>query len=332
MQTDSVFWHMLNANLHHQRIGFPLAIDTINWDNLRLFLAVARAQSAQEAARRLVIDHSTITRRLHRLEKELGARLFERTPAGHVLTTAGHRLLEHVERMESTMVSVGEDIGGESHSLTGQVRLGATEGFGSFFLAPHLSHFCDRHPAIEVELLIVPRFINLSQREADLAVNIERPQNIGQVCSKLTDYRLQLYASAAYLERHAPIRKVSDLLTHRFFGYVEELVFSPELRYLSSIVADALTPLRSTSVVAQFNAVREGRGMAVLPCFMAAPCSDLVPVLGNEISLTRTFWIAAPGDIRERARVRALWDFLREAVECNQPFLRGETRHWRSVD
>ena len=309
-----------------------MALERINWDNLRLFLAVARAQSAQEAARRLDIDHSTVTRRLHRLEKELGAQLFERTTVGHILTTAGHRLMEHVERMESTMVSVGEDIGGESHSLTGQVRLGATEGFGSFFLAPHLSHFCQRHPAIEVELLIVPRFINISQREADLAVNIERPQSTGQVCSKLTDYRLQLYASKSYLARHEPIRALRDLAAHRFFGYVEELVFSPELRYLSSMVPDAFTPLRSTSVVAQFNAVREGRGLAVLPCFMANPCSDLIPVLGDEISLLRTFWIAAQGDIRERARVRALWDFLREVVEGNQPFLLGQSSQWKSVD
>uniref|UniRef100_UPI00215A4DC2 LysR substrate-binding domain-containing protein n=1 Tax=Escherichia coli TaxID=562 RepID=UPI00215A4DC2 len=81
----------------------------------------------------------------------------------------------------------------------------------------------------------VPRFINLSQREADLAVNIERPQGSGQVCSRLTDYRLRLYASRSYLERHSPIRRLADLSAHRFFGYVEELVFSPALRYLVTI-------------------------------------------------------------------------------------------------
>lgn len=326
----SAFGHMLIANLHRIPL-IRMAADNINWDNLRLFLAVVRAQSAQEAARRMGVDHSTITRRLHRLEKELGAQLFERTPAGHLLTTAGQRLLEHVERMESTMVRVGEDIGGDSHMLTGHVRLGATEGFGSFFLAPHLSHFCDRHPAIEVELLIVPRFINLSQREADLAVNIERPQSSGQVCSKLTDYRLCLYASRHYLESHPPIRHPRDLAAHRFFGYVEELLFSPELRYLTSIVPDAPTPLRSTSVVAQYNAVREGRGLAVLPCFMAAQSTELVPVLANAIDLRRTFWLAAPADRRELARVRALRDYLREVVDCNQPFLLGLSPDWRTV-
>ncbi|MBS0468829.1 MAG: LysR family transcriptional regulator [Proteobacteria bacterium] len=308
-----------------------MAMERINWDNLRLFLAVVRAQSAQEAARRLEVDHSTITRRLHRLEKELGAQLFERTPAGHLLTHAGQRLLEHVERMESSMVRVGEDIGGDSHMLTGQVRLGATEGFGSFFLAPHLSHFCERHPGIQVELLIVPRFINLSQREADLAVNIERPQPSGQVCSKLTDYRLRLYASRRYLRECPPIRRLQDLAAHRLFGYVDELAFSQELRFLSAIVPDVPSSLRSTSVVAQFNAVREGRGLAVLPCFMAEPCQELVPVLSDALDLRRTFWIAAPADRRELARVRALWDYLRELVQCNQAFLLGDSPTWRRL-
>lgn len=304
----------------------------INWDNLRLFLAVVRAQSAQEAARRLDVDHSTVTRRLHRLEKELGTQLFERTPAGHVMTAAGHRLLEHVERIESTVALLDEDIGDDSQMLTGHVRLGATEGFGSFFLAPHLSHFCDRHPAITVELLVVPRFINLSQREADLAINIERPRSNTQIASKLSQYRLQLYASSRYLASRPCIHCVADLAEHRLFGYVDELSFSPELRYLDTIAHHAPTPLRSTSIVAQYNAVREGQGLAVLPCFLAAQCPDLVPVLPADIDIIRTFWIAAPSERRELARVRALWDYLREATQRNQAFLMGETRTMQRMD
>lgn len=304
----------------------------INWDNLRLFLAVVRSQSAQEAARRLNVDHSTVTRRLHRLEKELGTQLFERTSAGHVLTAAGHRLLDHVECIESTVALLDEDIGGDSQLLTGHVRLGATEGFGSFFLAPHLSHFCDRHPAISVELLVVPRFINLSQREADLAINIERPRGTSQVASQLTQYRLQLYACKRYLASHPHIRSVADLAEHRLFGYVEELSFSPELRYLEAIAPHAPTRLRSTSIVAQYSAVREGQGLAVLPCFLAAQCPDLVPVLPADIDILRTFWIAAPSERRELARVRALWDYLREAVQCNQAFLMGESATLRRID
>ena len=304
----------------------------INWDNLRLFLAVVRAPSAQEAARRLQVDHSTVTRRLHRLEKELGTQLFERTAAGHAMTAAGQRLLEHVERIEGHVALLDEDIGGDSQMLTGHVRLGATEGFGNFFLAPHLSHFCDRHPGISVELLVVPRFINLSQREADLAINIERPRSRSQVTSQLTQYRLQLYACQHYLARHPAITCVADLAAHRLFGYVEELSFSPELRYLETIAPHAATPLRSTSIVAQYSAVREGQGLAVLPCFLAAQCPELVPVLAADIDLIRTFWIAAPSERRELARVRALWDYLREATQRNQAFLMGEARTLQRLD
>jgi len=299
-------------------------IKHLNWDNLRLFLAVVRAHSAQEAARCLGLDHSTVTRRLHRLEAEWGARLFQRLSTGHALTPLGQRLLEHVERMESCMVQAGEEIGGDSHTLTGQVRLGATEGFGSFFLAPHLSRFAERHPGIEVELLIVPRLINLSQREADLAVTIERPQGNGQMCSRLTDYRLLLYASRSYLARHPPIRRVEDLVAHRFFGYVEELVFSPTLHYLQAIAPTAFVPLRSTSVVAQYFAVCEGQGLAVLPCFMAARNPDLLAVLPDEVNVLRTFWIAAPGGRGELARVRAVREYLREVVEGAQRVLLGQ--------
>lgn len=297
----------------------------INWDNLRLFLTVARAQSAQEASRQLEIDHSTLTRRLHRLEKEMATRLFDRTSLGHVLTPAGHRLLEHVERIESMLIMAEGEIGGDSHVLTGQVRLGATEGFGSFFLAPHLTHFCDRHPSISVELLAVPRFVNLSKREADVAINIERPQGSSHVVCKLSDYRLRLYASRKYLDGNPAIRSARDLASHRFIGYVEELSFSAELRYQHEIAPDAFLPLRSTSIVAQYMAARQGRGLAVLPCFLAVDAPDLVPLLVDEIDVIRTFWLAAPSERREIARVRVLWDYIRSATEANHEFLMGES-------
>lgn len=297
----------------------------INWDNLRIFLAVARSQSALEAASRLEMDHSTITRRLHRLEKEMGSKLFDRTTQGHVLTPAGHRLLESVERIEDNLAAVEAEIGGDSGLLTGQVRLGATEGFGSFFLAPQLAEFTTRHPAMSIDLLAVPRFVNLSKREADLAISIERPQSGAYVVCKLSDYRLQLYATRQYLDSHPTISTLSDLAEHRFIGYVDELAFSAELRYLGKLAPGAPVPLRCTSVVAQFHAARQGRGLAVLPCFMGNTCKELIPVLPGSAELIRSFWLIVPSERREIARVRALWDFLREAAEANREFLMGET-------
>ena len=297
----------------------------INWDNLRIFLAVARNQSASEASNHLEMDHSTITRRLHRLEKEIGSKLFDRTTQGHSLTPAGHRLLESVEHIENFLTTAESEIGGDNQVLTGQVRLGSTEGFGNFFLPPLLSEFTTRYPAMSIDLLAVPRFVNLSKREADLAISIERPQTGAYVVSKLSDYRLQLYATREYLINSPTISSLSDLPKHRFIGYVDELAFSAELRYLGELAPGATVPLRCTSIIAQFFAAQQGQGLAVLPCFIGNTCKELIPVLPGTAELIRTFWLIAPAERRELARVRAVWDFLRETEEANHDFLMGRT-------
>ncbi len=295
----------------------------INWDNFRIFLAVARNRSALEAAHQLAMDHSTVTRRLKQLEQDIGSQLFDRSPQGHLLTPVGHRLLESVVRIENTLAVIDSAIGGDNQVLTGQVRLGATEGFGSYFLAPYLADFCQRHPAINVDLLAVPRFVNLSKREADLAISIERPRTGSHVVCKLSDYRLQLYATRAYLDSHRPIRSLADLHEHRLIGYVDELAFSTELRYLDKLAPGAAVQLRSTSIVAQLQAARRGHALAVLPCFMGSTYPDLVAVLPGTASIVRTFWLFAPKEHRDIARMRALWDFLRETAQAQQPFLMG---------
>ncbi len=295
----------------------------INWDNLRIFLAVARSRSALESAGALRMDHSTITRRLKKLEQDIGSKLFDRSPQGHVLTPIGRRLLASVETIESTLSLVDSRIVGDNQVLTGHVRLGATEGFGSAFLAPHLADFCAEHPSINVDLLAVPRFVNLSKREADLAVSVERPRTGSYVVSKLSDYRLAVYGTPDYLARHPPIRQASDLPAHRFIGYVDEMTFSTEMRYLEKITPGAQVAFRSTSIVAQMNAVRQGHALAVLPCFLGNRAPDLVRVLSDEASVVRTFWMYAPKERREIARVRALWDYLRESAQNQQDFLLG---------
>ena len=295
----------------------------INWDNLRIFLTVARFQSALEAANHLQIDHSTITRRLRKLEIEIGSKLFTRTTQGHTLNSAGHRLFEYAEQIENTMAAIDSELGGDSQILTGLVRLGATEGFGSFFVAPHLSNFCDKHPAITVDLLALPRFINLSKREADIAISIERPSSGPYVTCKLSDYRLLLYATKEYLETHPQIKKISDINQHRLIGYVDEFSFSPELRYLEQLAPGATVPLQSTSIVAQMLAAKQGKAMAVLPCFLASNSPELIPVLPEQASIIRSFWLITPNEKREISRNMVLWDYLREVADINADFLMG---------
>lgn len=299
-------------------------MNQFDWDDLRVFLGVARSRSALEASPALGMDQSTISRRVKRLEADIGSKLFDRNSQGHRLTSSGHRLLEHVEKLESTLAAMESDVFGDSMALTGEIRLGATEAFGCYFLAPHLAHFCTRHPAITVDLLPMPRNVNLSKREADASVTVDRPTTDSFVTSQLTQYRLLPYATPGYLERWPPIRDVGDLAQHRWIDYVDDLVFADQQVSLRKWLPTVRPFLRSTSVIAQLQAVRSGLGIAVLPCFMANQEPGLVPVLPDMLDITRHFWLVTPAERRELARIKALWDYLRQVAEANHGFLMGK--------
>lgn len=298
----------------------------LDWDNLRVFLELTRSQGLVDAAKKLGIDHSTVSRRIKRFEEQVGSQLFDRNNHGYTLTADGYRLVEYAERIESTVYAATEELGDHNRLLSGQVRLGATEGFGTFVLAPHIAHFCARNPHISVDMLPMPRFVNLSKREADISVTIERPLSGNYVVTKLADYALKLYATRSYLETHAPVRSVADLEQHPFIGYIDDLVFSEELRYKDTIAPEAFRAFRSTSVAAQYTAARSGQALAILPCFLAQQCDDLVPVLDQQVDIMRSFWLVAASEQRQVARVSALWSYLRECIEPNRDFLLGKSR------
>ena len=194
--------HNSFANMHKEK-------KVLDWDNVRVFLELTRSAGLVDAAKKLGIDHSTVSRRMRKFEEQVGTQLFDRNYVGYQLTPEGHRLMEYAETMESTVFAATEELGEHNRLLSGQVRLGATEGFGAVVLAPHLAQFCGRYPHISVDLIAVPRFVSLSKREADVAISIERPLSGPYVVTKLSDYRLKLYATPAYLARHAPITSVA---------------------------------------------------------------------------------------------------------------------------
>jgi len=298
----------------------------LDWDSLRYFLAVARTQRASAAARALGVEHTTVTRRVRLLEAELGSLLFEKSrSAGFVLTEDGQRLLVHAEQMESSVHAARESLSGIGQALSGHLRIGTTEGFGSYVLMPLAADFQRRYPHITLDILPVPRFVSLSKREADLAIALERPQRGPYVCTKLCDYTLRLYGTPGYLARHAPIRRRADLAGHGLIGYVDELVFSERLRYLEDELPDSRVVLRSTSVIAQYHAALQGQSLAILPCFIAAQDPRLQPVLADELAITRSFWLYCHEDLRRLKRVSVLWDFMRRSIAANAALLAGES-------
>lgn len=298
-----------------------------DWDDLRYFLAVARTGRLTMAAQRMRTDHATVSRRVKALEEKLGAALFSRSPRGYALSEQGEALLRHAESIESTAARIQNDIAGERFSLSGAVRVGAPDGFGAFFLAPRMGRLAEQHPELELQLVATPRVFSLSKREADIAIVLSRPEKGRLISRRLTDYQLRLYASRDYIEKHDPIRSKEDLKSHLVMGYIPELIYTPELDYLSGLLPDLRLRFSSTNLFAQMRSVEAGMGICILPDFMAQHASTLVPVLPETVNIRRSFWLMAHEDSRESARVQAVIRFIVDQVDrAKADFLPGPER------
>lgn len=296
----------------------------MDWDNLRFFLELSRAGRLTAAARRLGVDHTTVSRRLQALEKSLGVALFIRDTSGYTLTEAGRSLLPQVELMEGASVRIEQALPSPGDSLSGQVRIGVTEGYGTMLVAGQLSELSHRHPHLHLDLLALPRAVRLSRHEADIVITLERPERGPFIITKLTDYVLRLYAGKDYLQQHGPINTRNDLEKHRFVSYVDDLVFSKDLLFLDEIAGSGAVGVRSTSVLAQQEAIAAGAGLGILPAFTADSDPRLSLVMPAQIRFIRTFWMLMPIELKDIARMRVTWDFLREKARREQGRLMGQ--------
>ncbi len=295
----------------------------MNWDDLRLFLAVARAQRLAAASRVVGLDATTLSRRMDRLAADLGTSLFEPGSSGLMLTARGLQLLRHAEAMEHSALEARGEVAGERGLLSGVVRVSVAEGFGTWLVARHLASFQRANPNIIVELIASSGFLNPSKREADLAVLLARPKSGPLVTRRLTDYTLQLYAAPAYLDRAPPLRTPADLKHHVLIGYVPDIIFSPALDYIAEIRPGTAPDIRSSSINAQHALTASGAGLCVLPRFIGEQDPQLVPVLTAQIALTRSFWLVVHKDMRQLARVAAFIDWLSGLIAANADLLAG---------
>jgi DNA-binding transcriptional LysR family regulator len=285
-----------------------------DWNDLRVLLAVGRTGKLSAAAIKLRADHATVSRRISALEDALQVKLLERRSTGVTLTEQGQKLMQAAEAMESLALAGMADLQQSELKISGAVRIGAPEGFGSYFLAPRLGALCDRHPELEIELVAMGAVFSLSKREADIAVGLTRPEQGRLFSRKLTDYRLGLYAAKNYFDSRPAIARIADLKNHRIIGYIEDLIFSSEL---SNMFAQAEVPpprLRSSNLIAQMKAAVSGAGLCMLPAFIAQNHAQLQPVLADEVAARRTFWLTVHADLRDLARVRETANFIEEEV------------------
>ncbi len=285
----------------------------IDWDDLRVFLAVARAESLSGAGRALRLDPATVGRRIARLEDRLGAALFGKSPQGYALTGAGQGLLAHAERAEQAVAAAREEVRGTSEGLSGQVRIGAPDGCATFVLPQVCAGIAAANPGLEIQIVALPRVFNLSKREADMAIAVSRPTTGRLIVRGITDYRLHLAAHQDYLAAAPPLRTLADLRAHRIVGYIPDMIFDRELDYMAETGVESVE-LASNSVPVQFNLLRQRAGVGIVHDFALPSDPAVRRVLPDLFSLTRTFHLIRHADDRRVERLNRFAEALVEGV------------------
>ena len=273
----------------------------IGWDDLRVFLAVVRVATLSAAGRRLRMDPATVGRRIARLEDAVGTALFIKSAQGYAATDAGLRLIAHAEAAENAVTQGAEAVLGGTSALTGQIRIGAPDGCANFLLPQVCARLSADNPDLDIQILALPRVVNLSRREADLAIAVSPPTAGRLLVQKVTDYQLCLAASAAYLASHAPIQTPGDLNAHRIVGYIPDMIFDQELDYLGELGLSRV-PLASNSVAVQFQWLAHGAGVGIVHAFTLPSAPGLMRVLADTFVLERSFYLVRHADDRRLQR------------------------------
>ena len=288
-----------------------------NWDDMRVFLAVARAEGLSGAARVLKMDPSTLGRRIARLERSMGAALFVKSPQGYALTDLGERMRERAAEAERHLARAMDEGRGASDQLTGQIRIGAPDGAANYLLPQVCAAIQADNPDLEVQILALPRAVNLSKREADMAVTVSPPVAGRLTVQKITDYQLHLAMRSDAL----PVNDLEALKGARVVGYIPDMIFDKEFDYLGEVGVTSVQ-MASNSVAVQLQMLRQG-GVGIVHDFALPFAPELRQVLRDEVSLTRSFYLVRHTSDRHSDRLTRFAEALRKGMQDEVTRLEG---------
>jgi len=282
----------------------------MEWSELKMVLAVGRAGSLSAAARVLGVDKSTVLRQITGLEKKLGVRLFERMPQGYLVTAAGEAAVAAAERIEQQVLTLERELVGQDLRLQGNIRLTAPEGIAYHLLTPLLAEFCQRNPAIHIELITTNTALVLDRREADLAVRVTRTPPDRSLGRKIADFNFAIYGSRDYCRQHRALAPAAM----QWVAIADEVDWLVPLIWKKKEQARLRLVLTCTSTLGAVQAIRQGMGVGLLPCFLGAAQQDLQR-LGEPLpELASELWVLTHPDLRQTARVRALMTFIQQGL------------------
>lgn len=290
-----------------------------SWDDLRIFLTLAREGTLTTAAKALGVSHPTVARRVQALEQQIGARLFERLPDRFVPTGAGEELLGDAEAMERAALSIDRRSAGLSDTVSGVVRLSAGEAM-SAFLARHLPELRRTLNQIEFELTASHTLANLSRREADLLIREQVPDLAGIVARKLGRVAYAIYA---HPDLALPRLSPALLKSVPWIGFDDDHVYMPGQRWLQQKLDGVRPVIRGNDWLVLHEAARAGAGFAILPCYLGDPDPGLHRVGGVIADVFADQWLLVHRDLRALPRVRAVMDAVIDLFHRQRRVLEG---------
>lgn len=289
----------------------------MQWDDLTILLAIGRFGTLSGAARALKLNHSTVFRRLNRIEADMGVRFFDRLPHGYAMTEAGEAAMRAAERIDSEVLGLSRELLGRDLRLQGTIRLTAPEGVALHLIGPLLNRFCARHPEIHIAQSITSSDLELNRREADLAVRVTAAPPDTTLGRRLCRFAICAYASREYLEENSYAR-----LTEYAWLVPDDSVewFLPSVMKNGPRIKRVMSSNNTTMLI---DSARAGLGVVPLPCFWGDREPGLVRVIEPPADSKLELWLLTHPDLRKTARVRALMTFLHEALHDSIDLIEG---------
>lgn len=293
----------------------------VDWDDLRFALAVAEGGSVAAAARRLGVNHTTVLRRIQAFEEAQKFRLFDRLPTGYALTAEGEQLAAAARSIDEIVATLERRISGQDLKLEGVIRMTTTDTFMASVLPRHLASFRALHPRITIELALTNTRLNLTKRDADVAV---RPAKAPP--SPLVGHRVSTVAFAVYGADHLlALHPCPDLESYTWLAGDELLANSPVANWMHKHVPNADIAFRADSFVALCHAVEAGLGVAALPCCLADRSKTLRRIHDPGEELSTGLWLLTHRDLAGAARIRAFMEHMDKALAAERACLEGRS-------
>jgi DNA-binding transcriptional LysR family regulator len=287
----------------------------MDWDKLKIFHTVAEACSFTKAATILNLSQSAISRQIQSLEQDLKVQLFERHARGLVLTDNGEYLFKSAHEIISKLRDVESTLSGQKDKLNGKLTVTTVVSFGTTWLTPRIKEFMDLHPEIEVELIFDDKELDLSTREADVAIRMRRPKQLNLIQKKFVDFNYHIYGSNKYLEKNGYPKTLKDLDKHKFITYgrgTPSPVYNPDwvLKVGAKEGKKRKSAMKVNSVYGLLLAVQSGVGLAALPDYIAHNIPNLTKILPDENGKPTETHFVYPASLKNNARLMAFRNFI----------------------